>query len=1182
MTSSHIRSLFASDITREIEEVIKVDQTDVEVIRSEIDEYIVTDAIADHYVEILERYDGMRNKPNDGIAIWVSGFFGSGKSSFAKMLGLAIDNREIVHVPAGERFATRTNNQKIHVHLRQIAENIPTHAVIFDVSTDRGIRSGNQTLTEIMYRLFLESLGYPKDLDLAELEISLECDHRLDRFMSAFEEVTGGRRWNSRKGVVAFALSEASAAMRAIEPNIYADNDSWADANKGKADITPRLFATRVSELMGRRKPGYNVIFVVDEVGQFVARDVNKMLDLQAIVQQLGIHGHGKHWLAVTSQEKLGELVGGLDDARIELARLMDRFKSQVHLEPSDISEVTSKRVLAKNASAQERLGALYDGHRGQLADHTRLSAEIALPELSRAAFIDLNPLLPYQIDLIIQVVSGLRTQGGSSKHVGGANRTIIKLAQQLLIHPDVTLGDQEVGQLARLDQIYDLVQSNIASEVRGKINQITKQLDHAMAQPVAKVICLLQFVKSVHRTAENIAAALYPAVGAPSVLEQVKEALRALESAQLVRTGDDGYRIPTPAEDDWERIRNATSPKPSDVKRLHREILTGFWSPQPTYTLLDVKPFKAGLFIDGREEAKGDLAVHMVLAEEGHEFSGLAQELRTRSQSERDAIYWAVPLSDAIDHESVELFRSREMESRKGREARTAAETSLITEERARERQHQAQLQRLLRAACLSGSAYFRGNDRSPDDRATDLIKAMTTMLAQVLPDVYTRFGEAAAKSPEVKRGLDALLTSTDLQGLPSVFTELALLRDEGGKTVFDTDVTPLREVLQEIERAAAEGTKATGKGLTEQFGRPEFGWDFEVVRLLVAALLRAGAIQMTHKAQTIESTISIAARDALTNNNHFRAASFQPKKGVDFAEIAKAAEHFKSTFGAAVKELALAPVVAEIRVALARSQDDLQTARDQLVLHGLPGTVVLDDALAQAKAIQRGTENVAIVEFNASHQTIKDGIRRAAEIDRALTPTALAAMETARRTLLAQWRTLDAEPDMRLAVRDAAEQLTDAVQRETFFRDLADIENWTSIIGAEYDRRFEEALAEKVTVYHSALAQLLDEPGWSDLAQSARDEIAAALRDHAEDDGSSAPQISQLRSDHDACDPRLQAAIRKVHDLVDGDRIVAVEVQPFFRGGVEEIDQLDAALAGLREACERLIADGKKIVVR
>ena len=187
-------------------------------------------------------------------------------------------------------------------------------------------------------------------------------------------------------------------------------------------------------------------MFVVDEVGQFVARDVQKMLDLQAVVQSLGVKGRGKHWVVVTSQEKLGELVSGLDDKKIELARLMDRFPLQVHLEPSDISEVTSRRVLSKNAAAQAALGKLFDEHRGRLTEHTRLTADIKLPELTRDSFIDLYPLLPYQIDLIIQVVSGLRTQGGASKHVGGANRTIIKLAQQLLINPAVNLADEPLG----------------------------------------------------------------------------------------------------------------------------------------------------------------------------------------------------------------------------------------------------------------------------------------------------------------------------------------------------------------------------------------------------------------------------------------------------------------------------------------------------------------------------------------------------------------------------------------------------------------------------------------------------------------------------------------------------------------------------------------------------------------
>src|SRR5699024_3501989 len=114
----------------------------------------------------------------------------------------------------------------------------------------------------------------------------------------------------------------------------------------------------------------------------------------------------------------------------------------------SDISEVTSRRVLSKNADAQAALGALFDTHRARLSEHTRLNADIRLPERTREGFIDLYPLLPYQIDLIIQVVSGLRMQGGASKHVGGANRTIIKLAQQLLIHPAVNLADATLGTL--------------------------------------------------------------------------------------------------------------------------------------------------------------------------------------------------------------------------------------------------------------------------------------------------------------------------------------------------------------------------------------------------------------------------------------------------------------------------------------------------------------------------------------------------------------------------------------------------------------------------------------------------------------------------------------------------------------------------------------------------------------
>ena len=379
-------------------------------------------------------------------------------------------------------------------------------------------------------------------------------------------------------------------------------------------------------------------MFVVDEVGQFVARDVQKMLDLQAVVQSLGVKGRGKHWVVVTSQEKLGELVSGLDDKKIELARLMDRFPLQVHLEPSDISEVTSRRVLSKNAAAQAALGELFDEHRGRLTEHTRLTADIKLPELTRDSFIDLYPLLPYQIDLIIQVVSGLRTQGGASKHVGGANRTIIKLAQQLLINPAVDLADA-AGRRRSCGSIRSTTSSRGTSAPRcaRRSPRSRRRSTTRSRSPSRRSICLLQYVKSVHRTRRE-----HRGRAAPERRRRL--AARGGEGgAARARGRAHGSarrrRLPHP---DAGRGRlgaacaTASARSPATRTASTRRCCPAFWQPQPSHTLFDTKTFKAGLAIHGREVVDGDMMFHVHLAEDGEEFEALAAELRTRSQQER------------------------------------------------------------------------------------------------------------------------------------------------------------------------------------------------------------------------------------------------------------------------------------------------------------------------------------------------------------------------------------------------------------------------------------------------------------------------------------------------------------------------------------------------------------------
>lgn len=1176
-----IQDLFANDISRRIEEVIKVDQDDEQIIRDELSEYVVTDSIRERLGEILDAYAETPNKPHEGVGVWVSGFFGSGKSSFAKNLGLALQNRSILGDGAAKLLAQQLGESKEAVLLNTIAEKIPTEAVIFDVSTDRGIRTGNQSITEIMYRLFLQSLGYAKDLDLSELEITLEEAGTLDAFKDKYEE-TFKKPWDDGKSLIAIAVQQASRVMHELDPETYPTADSWRESAMKRADVTPGDLAKRGIELMARRCPDKTLVFVVDEVGQFVARDVQKMLDLQAVVQNLGRVGRGKMWLIVTSQEKLTELVGGLDDKRVELARLMDRFPLQVHLEPADISEVTSRRVLSKNAAAEKALRELFSTHRGRLTGNTKLSADIKLPELDTENFADLYPLLPYQIDLIIQVVSGLRTQGGASKHVGGANRTIIKLAQQLLIHPEVDLASKEVGALARVDQIYDLVSNNIASEVRGKIDDIGEKVDHPLAQQVAKAICLLQYIRSIHRTPENLAAALHLAVDADSRLSEVKAALEALEQAHMVRHGDDGYRIPTPAEDDWERQRASLQPKPGDINRLHAEVVASLWQPQPQHSFLDVKLFKAGLLLEGRQVVEGDIPVHLTLPEAGKEHDERVEEARSRSRAEPESVLWVASLDDAIDRVTVEVHRSKEILSRRERGAQTKTEGALVTEEKLRLRRHQDELRRLLKQSLLTGTVFFRGNDRSPDGGATNVDRAASSILAQALPEVFDRFEEAAARVK--KQDLEALMTTENLLGLTQVFADLSLIRDQGGQPVFNTDEGPLAEVLARIENRTSYGEVATGRFLADEFAKQPFGWEFDVVRILVVSLLRAGKLEATSQSQVIDSAVSLEARNAFGNNNLFRQASFRLRKSeTTMADWADAAQDFESVFGKQMSDISSSVAVASnIRDALGAVEAGIEDALTLLRSHGLPGIEVLQIASDQMRVIRGGTADNAVQTFNSSHKELKEAIKRSKELTQVLTEPRLADIRRARKALNVLWPFLKGEADLDDGLEDQATKLADLMQKETLFRDLAAIDQHARALEEDYRERHRAAAAARAKAYQAAVEQLHSTPGWPDLEEGQQQQLQGYLVALASSEVADSVAIPQMRSDKDACSGRLSSAIEKLHKIVDGNRIEPVPASSFFQGGIETEEQLDQALGGLRDRCLELIAAGKKVLVQ
>lgn len=367
-----IRDVLARPLNRRIEEIIKVDQADEDAVYTEISEYVVTDRISREYRELLKAIAEAPSDPHEGIGVWVSGFFGSGKSSFAKNLGYVLMNRPVRGTPAADLFKHQVSDHRVQELVDLVNARIPTEVVMFDVSVDRAVRKATERIAEIMYTVLLRELGYAEDYDLADLKIEIEGEGRLAEFERLCQTMNEGRDWQVvRKG--AQKISRASAILHAMDPQTYPTADSWARAIGAKAaDITVGKFVDRTFELTRRRRPGKALVFIVDEVGQYVARSADKIEDLRAVVEQFGKESRNRLrakqavapvWVIVTSQEKLDEVVAAIDSKRVELAKLQDRFKFHVDLAPADIREVATKRVLSKKADRVPTLEKLYAQH---------------------------------------------------------------------------------------------------------------------------------------------------------------------------------------------------------------------------------------------------------------------------------------------------------------------------------------------------------------------------------------------------------------------------------------------------------------------------------------------------------------------------------------------------------------------------------------------------------------------------------------------------------------------------------------------------------------------------------------------------------------------------------------------------------------------------------------------------
>lgn len=859
----HIKELFSREIERDIKEVIKVD--DRQSVLGEVEEYVPTDHITSELIETLEVYQDTINNPSEEINIWVSGFFGSGKSSFAKVLGYLLANPEVDGTTVSDRFFELNEIPRAAALLTTIHNAAPTETVLLDLNTSPNVLQEGEPIVLPVYRTLLAEFGYSRDVVLAELEFELEGKGTLAEFEAKYEEVFD-TAWETQRDVIT-AKNRASRILHELDDKTFPSADSWSNAVDPPV-ITAKWFIQRASELLRRRRTGKaRLLLVVDEAGMYVSRSKDRMRHLIGLAEECQ-KTKGRIWLAVTSQEKLTDVLDSIEGIQTELATAQDRFALKVDLLPSDIDEVTGKRVLEKTAAGASKIRELLDADRNKLTTSVTLQSDRHSP-FTDDDFVRLYPLVPYQLQVLIDAVSARRAQGGAPQTMGGSNRTLIRHALQLIKNDAVGMKDLPAGALVTLDRSYVLLEDVIPTAWRHEVDQVAaKHGDSSLEAKTMRVVALCADVPGLALTARNLAVVLHPTMSADPIESNLRTALDHLVAEDRVRETDDGYRLQSPEQKDWEKTRRGIDMKPGDAVRLRKRILKDALG---SLTVTKGRTFKVELHVEREKMSDGDITLDL---RDDSAIDGLRQT--SRSEEAKHRIFWAYSTTDDTWDALTELHRSTEMIDRYDNAGQSDAQRVLLSEERKRRDRALKAAEQLLARNITSGTTIFDGNTDDPPGgelrAAAD--RLVTSLLTKIYPNLDTFAG--SYKKAEVLQ----ILQADTLDGLPDHFGPegLGLFKVVASGRELVTDSGPIGAVVTYIAARKQYGEDQNGGQLERHFGGPPYGAPVEALQATLAGAMRAGLIEVVSQAARITSATDRRLEQVFGNIPKFRAASFKP----------------------------------------------------------------------------------------------------------------------------------------------------------------------------------------------------------------------------------------------------------------------------------------------------------------
>ncbi len=574
-----IQSMFQKDINRDINGVIKVAQDDEQSLQQELGEYIITKELRRHFSTFFDNYAKAIDHPTDKIGVWISGFFGSGKSHFLKMLSYLLSNKQVGDQHALDFFKDKFDDPMMYATVVRCT-NIPTESILFNIDIEGPINKDKTAVLRVFAKVFYNHLDfYGEDLKIAKLERFVDKRGMTDAFRQRFEEVNGAS-WVEARASYAFFEDDIVAVLQSVLNMSETAARNWFNGEEN-GDMSIKQLVEEIKEYVDSKGKEFRLLFCIDEVGQYIGDDSDLMINLQSIVEELGSKCRGKVWVMVTSQEAIDSVVKITGD---DFSKIQGRFNTRLSLSSASVDEVIKKRILEKTQDADQLLRMVYDKEHAVLKNlFTFNNAVLDIKGYTDGAeFSATYPFVPYQFIIIQKVLVEIRKHGNSGKHLSGGERSMLSGFQEAA----QKVQKKDENAIVPFSQFYDTVHTFLESPIRRVIDRCQTAADKhdGLEQRdvrVLKLLYLIRYIDDIKANIDNIAILMVDDIRTDKITlrREITESLERLERQNYVARNGDTYSFLTDEEQDIAiDIRNTTVDSATIVQSIGQTIFSDIY----------------------------------------------------------------------------------------------------------------------------------------------------------------------------------------------------------------------------------------------------------------------------------------------------------------------------------------------------------------------------------------------------------------------------------------------------------------------------------------------------------------------------------------------------------------------------------------------------------------------------